>query len=218
MSWIRGGHTSQQGVSMIGLMIGMLLSIVTVLAAMSMYKSLVSAAIDTKIDAQHDGQLASAMLTLQLEVQSAGFGIANATVASHLVDVSVNGQQSLYWRSQQTPTSGVYNCKGVQYVTGATEAVLTLVQSVGCNDTTALTGLTWTAEAVLARFVVNADLNLVAPTISFDATTGTCFPFGQGVADLYGVVNVSAQGAASRATANAIAANNYSFCLPNLST
>lgn len=204
----------QQGMSLVGLMIGMLLSIVTVLAAMSMYKSLVSTAIDTKADASHDGQLASAMLTLQLELQSAGFGIDNAAVANHLVDA--DAQQSLYWRSQEAPASGTYRCKGIQYVTTATESTLTLVQSAGCNDTDALTSLVWADQAVLARFVVNAGVNLAAPIITFDATTATCFPFGQGEADVYGVVNITAQSAASRATGNAVAANNYSFCLPNL--
>lgn len=214
MSMSHSCSARQQGMSLIGLMIGMLLSIVTVLAAMSMYKSLVSTAIDTKADASHDGQLASAMLTLQLELQSAGFGIDNAAVANHLVDA--DAQQSLYWRSQTTPTSGLYQCKGVRYVTTAAESTLTLVQSAGCNDTDGLASLIWTDQAVLARFVVNAGVNLAAPIITFDATTATCFPFGQGEADVYGVVNITAQSAASRATGNAVAANNYSFCLPNL--
>lgn len=209
--------SSQLGLSMIGLMIGMLLSIITVLAAMSMYKTLVSTAIDTKLDTQHDGRLASAMLTLQLELQSAGYGIENATVAEHLVDA--DAQQSLYWRSQTTPASGVYECKGVKYSATADESILTLVQSAGCNDSDALGGLDWSVGAVvLARFPINANLGLVAPVITFDATTGTCFPFGQGEAAVYGIVNISAQTAASRATANAIPPANYSFCLPNLST
>lgn len=201
---------------MIGLMIGMLLSIITVLAAMSMYKTLVSTAIDTKLDTQHDGQLASAMLTLQLELQSAGYGIENATVAEHLVDA--DAQQSLYWRSQPTPASGDYECKGVKYVTTATESTLSLVGSA-CNDTVDLTTLVWAEEAILARFIIDANIDLADPVvITFDATTGTCFPFGQGEAAVYGIVNVSAQTAASRATANAIPPANYSFCLPNLST
>lgn len=213
---IKTSYSAQQGMSLIGLMIGMLLSIVTVLAAMSMYKSLVSTAIDTKLDAQHDGQLASAMLTLQLELQSAGFGIDGATVANHLVDA--DSQQSLYWRSQPAPASGVYSCTGVEYVTTATESTLTLVESAGCNDTDALSSLTWTPKAVLAEFKINADVGLATPvTMTFDATTGTCFPFGQGVAAVYGVVNVVAQSAASRATANTITPSSYSFCLPNLS-
>lgn len=209
-------RSSQLGMSMVGLMIGMLLSVVTVLAAMSMYKTLVSTAIDTKLDTQHDGQLASAMLTLQLELQSAGYGIENATVAEHLVDA--DAQQSLYWRSQSTPASGVYECKGVKYVTTATESTLSLVGSA-CNDTVDLTTLVWAEEAILARFIIDANVDLADPVvITFDATTGTCFPFGQGEAAVYGIVNVSAQTAASRATANAIPPANYSFCLPNLST
>lgn len=65
----------QRGISLISLMVGTVLSMLTIIAMLALYKNLVQVAVDATQDANHDGGLASALLTAQLELQSAGFGM-----------------------------------------------------------------------------------------------------------------------------------------------
>jgi len=66
------GDTRQLGVSLISLMVGLLLSMIGILAGLTLYKNIVQTTVQTRSDAVQDGQIASALLTLQLELQSAG--------------------------------------------------------------------------------------------------------------------------------------------------
>ena len=67
--------SKQRAFTLISLMIGTALSMLTILAMLALYKNLVQVAVEATQDANHDGGLASALLTAQLELQSAGFGM-----------------------------------------------------------------------------------------------------------------------------------------------
>lgn len=196
----------QAGMSLVGLMIGMLLSTLGLLAATNMYHSMVEVAIDTKIDAQHDGQLASAMLTVQLELQNAGFGIESAATADHL---QVTDTNILDWRSQLV--AGVYTCRRLIYINDS----LLLQDGSNCGAGPNFAGVNWSTLATLAVF--NSANTSGAPEISFEANTEECYPFGRTTSAVQrGRVTILAESAASRATNGNIALSEYKFCLPNL--
>lgn len=67
---------TQRGITLISLMIGTVFSMLTILAMLALYKNLIQVSVEAIQDANHDGGLASAMLTAQLELQSAGFGMS----------------------------------------------------------------------------------------------------------------------------------------------
>jgi Tfp pilus assembly protein PilW len=195
-------NQKQQGMSLMGLLVGMLLSVLSILAAMTMYHNMVDVAIDTRQAAQHDAQLATAMQTIQLELQSAGYGITDAQANSELS--ASNDKQNLYWRYRDTATSSTYTCRGVQYGGGT----LALVKKTQCA-TLAETG-SWDLVQVLATFVN-------PPAITFTTNTASCFPYGRTTAAVHGLVTIEAQSAALLAGGVNINMNTYTFCLPNLS-
>lgn len=212
--------------SLIGLMIGMLLSVISVLAAMTMYHTLVDVAVDTKIDASHDGELATAMLTVQLELQNAGYGIDDAKAAKHL---AIEDGNKLYWRYQIAGNSGDYTCRRLEYFSDATTAELRLSGMNGCTLTRGLTPTTptalpefaiaaneWPLLATLASFTLTDTVE--KPVIEFSADSVVCFPYGRNAVTAHSQVTISAQSAANRAnTAGAVIPNtDYVFCLPNL--
>lgn len=218
----------QSGMSLIGLMIGMLLSIVSVLAAMSMYHSLVDAAIDTKIDASHDAQLASAMLTIQLELQGAGAYIDDLDNDDSLMLIG----GALYWRHRTDNTGDVDNvkCKRLKYADN--KLTLNTLVYPDCKITTAIEGRDYdTAQAALSVQVL-ADFVAEAPTITLSLNQEkACWPYGhaQNIAadHLHREVTIEAQSAASRATGGtndsaADTANSrvtmsvYNFCIANM--
>jgi Tfp pilus assembly protein PilW len=195
-------NQKQQGMSLMGLLVGMLLSVLSILAAMTMYHNMVDVAIDTRQAAQHDAQLATAMQTIQLELQSAGYGITDAQANSELS--ASNDKQNLYWRYRDTSTSVTYTCRGVQYGGGT----LALVKKSECGSL-AESG-SWDLVQVLAKFVN-------PPAITFKTDKASCFPYGRTTAAVHGLVTIEAQSAALLAGGVDIDMNVYDICLPNLS-
>jgi hypothetical protein len=70
---VRGNH--QQGFNLISLMIGMVISLITVLAMLSLYRTLVGISVESASLAKVEGQKASGLLTAQIALQQAGFGL-----------------------------------------------------------------------------------------------------------------------------------------------
>lgn len=220
----------QSGISMIGLMVGLLLAMIAILAGMTLYQSMVRTSIETRTDATQDGQLASALLSLQLELQSAGFGMAaGANPHIQLVGAAGANPQSLYWRYQ--PTGGGVTCKGFRIWTKEdnTSRQLQLLQptnaAVSCTATVSLSGIEWTVANVVAEFRASTAADAKLPTINMTLANQSCFPYGLGQAAVHPQVTITADNAARRAaltpgTGAATAAPNdafvYSFCLPNL--
>jgi Tfp pilus assembly protein PilW len=216
--------------SLISLMIGMLISMIGVLAGFTLYQNMVKVTLQTRADAAQDGQLASAMLSLQLELQSAGWGIDQAAKPGpHLILVA-GPPQTLYWRYQETslPTPAPV-CKGFRIIDSENDTLrhlelLTLSNPASCTldaDLTTLAG-DWVASSVLAEFrKSNATAATSLPVITITSGTSSCFPYGLGVAGNYRMVTVTADGAVRRAAidssaAPTVAPSVYSFCIPNI--
>lgn len=220
----------QSGISMIGLMVGLLLAMIAILAGMTLYQSMVRTSIETRTDATQDGQLASALLSLQLELQSAGFGmVAGASPHIELSGLAGTNPQSLYWRHQPA-AGGTVTCKGFRIQTNADETSrqLQLLQPknpVACTATVLLSGIEWSIANVVAEFRASTAADAKLPTINMTLANQSCFPYGLGQAAVHPQVTITADNAARRAaltpgTGAATAAPNeafvYSFCLPNL--
>lgn len=213
----------QQGMTLISLMVGLLLSMISILAAFTLYKSLVQVSIESRTDALQDGQLASAMLSLQLEVQSAGYGIASDEPGTH-VQLVAGPPQTLYWRYKEAGATFV--CRGfqIQDVENNTRRRLQLLAlpAANCNASGVLSSLpNWAVSTVLAEFRASEAAGASLPAIAITLAAQECFPYGMGEAAEHQMVTITADNAARRAAVDeGTAAPNapvvHSFCLPNL--
>jgi hypothetical protein len=224
-------RSGQQGMSLVSLMIGILISMIGILAGMMLYQNMVKVSIQARTDAAQDGQLASAMLSLQLELQSAGFGIDLEADAGPHWALSNADPQTLYWRYQDTSVApSITVCKAfrIQDVEANVRRQLQLLtpETAGsCTLNANLAALAggWKIETVLAEFRASAAAAAQLPVITLASAVRNCFPYGLGQAASYRMISVSADGAARRAAidagdeAPAIAPISYDFCLPNIS-
>lgn len=83
-----GPRQGQFGVSLVGLMVGMAISLLAILGALSLHKTASRTLFGTGglvVSAQQDGQLASGLLTAQMALQGAGFGVAGAASNTQLL-------------------------------------------------------------------------------------------------------------------------------------
>ncbi|HSC69509.1 MAG TPA: hypothetical protein VLC79_17585 [Cellvibrio sp.] len=214
---------TQGGMSLVSLMVGLLLSMIGILAAMTLYKNLVHASVEARADAAQDGQLASAMLSLQLELQSAGYGIAKTDPGTHLQLVA-GPPRTLYWRYRSAAGSNEFVCRGfrIEDKDNNTRRELQLLSlpTASCNASGNLSSLLGWSSNVIAEFRTSAAApNL--PAIDITNSVQTCFPYGMGESANHQMVIITADNAARRVAANAgttmpNAALVYNFCLPNL--
>lgn len=71
--------TQQRGVSLIGIMVGLMLGLIAVLAATSVYKTLVFKSIDIKSRSKIDFSVNASMVSVDIELSKAGFGVEAST-------------------------------------------------------------------------------------------------------------------------------------------
>jgi Tfp pilus assembly protein PilW len=209
----------QRGMSLVSLMVGLLLAMIGILAGMTLYKNIVQTSIQTRNDALQDGQLASAMLTLQLELQNAGFGITPGGAVPHVV----RSGNTLYWRYA---VNNVTQCKGfqIQDLDNNTRRELQILKTrdgTTCNTTDALTTFQWELASAVASFRDSEAADVDLPVITLDLVNGQCFPYGMGTAAAHPVVTVVADNAAISAakkvgTTPPNTPFRYDFCLSNI--
>lgn len=216
--------SKQQGLSLISLLVGLFISMLCILAGLTLYKSTVRLSTDAKISAQLDGQITSALLTLQLELQNAGYRIADAN-ADDVVLTMHGGSQVLAWRYNDGTN---YICRGAkEFETGSDMKFrnLALVTADGCTETVDLASLNWapadlSKTTVLGQWpVIGVELNayITSNTNLFRFTTPTlasCSPYGALTSAEHLEVTVSAP---SSATLNGASDVNHSatVCLLN---
>lgn len=225
--------SSQKGLSLIGLLIGLLISVLCILASLGLYKNLIQVATVTKLDANHDGNIAAALLTMQMEVQSAGYGIDNARNGTHIATHydSANKKRYLLWRF--STATGVYQCRGLleQQRTVSDETFQELVivtPASGCTATAVLSSLTWSNEvATLGRWRVYDDGDALTGLDKRIAdhgtlfgytlnTQATCSPYGASTTtDNRTQLVVTAPGSAFLQGVASVP-STYQFCLANI--
>ncbi len=215
----------QKGVSLISLMVGLLLAMISILAGMVLYKNIVQSSVQARSDALQDGQIASAMLTLQLELQSAGYGIAKDPSKTH---VQLVDGKTLYWRFND----GSSKCRSFRIEdneAGTHRKLVLLKLKTGCDETSALTSFSWNeADKVevnpLAEFRKSEATAVDLPVITIDSIApAPCFPYGMGAKESHPQITITADNAAITAAkkvdATAAGPNapfRYDFCLSNL--
>lgn len=74
---------NQRGFTLISLMVGTVVSMIGILALLFLYKNLVHTSVSALSSAKQDGQIASAQMTMQKELQTAGFGIVDAKASNN---------------------------------------------------------------------------------------------------------------------------------------
>jgi hypothetical protein len=234
MKGIAPSHFGQQsGMSLISLLIGLLISVLCILGSLTLYKNLIHVATESKLDSGHDGQLASAMLMVQLEVQSAGYGIDGAGVEHIIEHVPTAGESQLLWRFT-TDGGTTFQCRGL-YEKPEEQGLyrnLSLIKvDAGCNGAASLNTLTWNTAnpvAVLGKWrVVDdgvVDIGLddyiadYGTMFDFELTPTACNPYGANgaVTDNRILLTVTVPGSAYLQGAADMAATEYEYCLPNI--
>lgn len=221
------------GMSLISLMIGILISMIGILAGFTLYQNMVKVTLQTRAAAAQDGQLASAMLSLQLELQSAGFGIDKVVNPGPHLTLVAGPPQTLYWRYLNDPTDQNSTvCRAFRIQDDPNDdsrrelQLLSPVTPASCTLAATLSGLAggWDDTSILAEFRKSEEALAVKnfPVITITEASASCFPYGLGQAGNYRMVTISADGAVRRAAidagnaAPAIAPSVYSFCIPNL--
>lgn len=221
----------QQGLSLISLLVGLFISMLCILAGLTLYRSTLRLSTDAKLDAQIDGQVTSALLTLQHELQNAGFNMADTTVAhitradyTYAFKGSNVNAPVLAWRYED---GGNVICRAVKEIATSEDDInyrqLELVTAAGCTASVDLTGLNWETGSqtnVIGRWPIfgeledyitdNTNLFKLGPPLP-----ATCSPFGALTPEPHQQVTISAPSSASINGADGAQLHSTTICLLN---
>jgi hypothetical protein len=238
--WGTSVRSRETGVTIISLMVGIFISMLAVLGTLSIYKAATRSIFGTGgmvATATQEGQLASSLLTAQLLLQEAGFGIPAAATGTHFIlqsgtalDASTNmlggGTPStigaapvngnvLLWESNSglSAASADYQCAGLLYDT-ASQSLLVLRVGNGCHPISSR----WNAVA----WTVTKIAGPLAQPVDFSAKNAAgCWPFGAVPQTISHITPPTAAVLASITYHSGIAngpENAYSACLTNLAS
>lgn len=204
----------QCGQSLISMMVGLVISLITIAAMLTLYKTMVGVSNEASVAARRDGQMAAGLLAAQMELQSAGFGVAPTVPLDERLYISNGGKQAAWFYND-----GTSRCAGL-WVDG--NGLYRLPPKSGCaNASTA----TWNANEriPMALMPTAADGSLIAfdsderggvmlTGYTFRRENAACLPYMQ--QDFSGTPAPAAQRVA---LANAGDTERlFSVCLPNL--
>lgn len=208
---------AQRGMSLISMMIGLAISMLSILAMLSLYRNIVQNAVVATRSANLDGQIAAGLLSAQLELQSAGFGIEDANGADLMlatIDLSDNSP-ALLWRLLEENN---YLCRGLldrgvtEAATGQSMRVLSLLQASDCDASGNLADRNWAVVSDLVEFRRQS-----ASQIGFEIDSRICWPFGANGSNSTSHAQVTLSAPSSSQLAGASADPiTYSICLPNV--
>lgn len=213
----------QQGLSLISLLVGLFISMLCILTGLTLYKSTLRMSTDSKIDTQLDGQITSALLTLQLELQSAGYGVPGAN-ASDVVKTTHSNKQVLAWRYHNGTE---FICRGVkEFETGTSPKYrnLELITADGCSENVDLTTLNWApadaARTLIGRWPVFGGLatHMTSNTNLFtfsEPAFVSCSPYGALESAQHLQVAISAPSSAALNGASNAVDHSFTLCLLN---
>ncbi len=111
------GGQRQRGQSLISMMVGLVISLITIAAMMTLYKTMVEVSSNASRSALRDGQVSAALLSAQIELQSAGFGVPAADSLNSKLHVRDAGKE-LVWRYKADLSASDYVCSGLRLVDG----------------------------------------------------------------------------------------------------
>jgi len=210
-------------------MVGTTLSLISIMAMLTLYKNLVSNAAIATQDARQDGQVASARLTLQRELQSAGYGMTTPQVGTDLVllkGASLNTLSTspeinppsadqgnvLLWR-YETNSGAV--CRGLLSQNGE----LSILSTNSCSGS--LTSRSWTSSPLITAPATGlnslASFSSAVDGNTFSLAYENCWPYQKDNQPLQPRLAVTLTTNLTASTSSAPAdANQITFCLPNV--
>lgn len=226
----------QAGTSLIGLMVGMVIALLAVVGGMSLYKSSVQQLMGdgglVKSSGQ-EGQLASGLLSAQIALQAAGYGIKGAASDSHLIllrEAALNGARlsgqtqalssaaaagnALLWISN--PTLSADPAQQVCHALLAepdSRALLLLRAEGSCHPlATRWSQLEWARRSLVAAEQLSEPVGIAA------RRAAGCWPYGALPEAMTGMAAPSAPVEVSLAYVGSVsgASNRYTSCLANL--
>lgn len=227
----------QTGASLVALMVGMLIAMLAVVAGMALYRTAMQQAAGPGgviRASQLDGQLATGLLGAQIALQEAGFGIANASSAQHLVLVNnamLDGNGVL--SGDAVPLAGALpRGNALLWVTNPTQAAAPNVRLcqglLSDRDSNALVLLSFTGNCQgLAgnwrqlnwqrRNLVARDLLDQPVALDVQVNPGSCWPYGALPQAMTGQVAPSAAVRVGLSYGGSVegSRNRYESCLAN---
>ncbi|NKF21176.1 PilW family protein [Solimonas marina] len=185
----------QHGVTMISLLTGMAISMIGIVSMLSLYKNLIYQTVASAQRSGHDGEIAAGLLTAQIELQGAGYGVATASGAAKsntdfivVSGATLDAQLKLHGTALtigssavsgnaivwgDNPTLSAYRCNALIVSDGG----LTLLRATsGCAAATDWASAQWQRRADL---VSSGALDQADTT--FSVSHGSCAPFGKGL-------------------------------------
>ncbi len=157
----RRARSRQAGVGLISMMVGLMISLLVIASMLVFYKSIIEVTSNASRSARRDGQVAAALLSAQMDLQSAGFGVSASSAPGTLnanVFISDGGKQ-IAWRDRPDLATADFQCSGLLIVdTGANQGLYTLPAQTAC------------ASAATATWATNAG-QLIAGSAAFFVPT-----------------------------------------------
>lgn len=195
-----------RGFTIVELMVGLAVSMIIVLAMMTLFKntsrSVYGKGTDTTASvrglmpsARQDGQLATALLTLQNKLQSAGFGISSAALNTNIVlitgatlsgttlsgtntaiSTSDASGNALLWESNLDYPTGSSTCHGI--LSDSTTRAVYLLEATAPTPCNSLK-TNWNTSTIVWSTKTLIEPNLLPSAITLTAKQGTgCSPYG----------------------------------------
>ncbi|MFY7863967.1 PilW family protein [Roseateles sp.] len=189
---------SQRGLSLVGLMVGMVISLVAVLGALALYRSSSQTLFGDGglvLSAKQDAQLASGLLSAQIALQEAGYGITTPSPTTHFVLLSnalfdvntlkLSGSKlslgstatqgnAVLWAANRGLSNYTtdYRCAGL--LVDSSSRAFYLLQSTGACSTisTQWSAITWQRSTLVAHDLLTQAIGLSARVSS------NCWPLG----------------------------------------
>ncbi len=219
----------QGGATLIGMMIGLVISLLTIAAMLAVYKMMIEISGNASRSAVRDGQVSLAMLSAQVEMQQAGYGIA-ADDTQPVLDVSDDDEARVVWRFQSAVSGGASTCAGIEILrapSGAREPGVYAMTPSACSSAAGWTAGGYSLLASKEAFFVAQDregndytdevgANLLANAVfelrDGSAGDGCTLPYAQQVSG----AAPSSQQVVLLAGGDADAGVLFSVCLPNI--
>lgn len=173
----------QRGESLISMMIGLLLAILTIGAMLMTYRNMVAVSVPATRSAQRDGQATSALLSAQIELQQAGFGIRPPPADPGVNLVVLDAGRRIVWRYRDTVGAATIRCAGLRLqVLGLESDGIYFLDPVDCSS--AADPVTFPTSRLLASAAVlfepgdeNRAYNLSTSQFRLEPNQ-SCGPFG----------------------------------------
>lgn len=198
----------QVGISLISLLIGLLISSFVLVGMMMVFRNTIQMVVPASEASRSDGERVSALLSTQILLQEAGFGITDAAYGTHLRILNGASQVALGTANGATASGDTVvwlkNINGTVQCEGLRATNIGSLERVSCNS--AMGNITAATQLILPS--QHADGITTALTIT--ARRGTCRPFGVGSSG-----NITVSIAAPNSTGHTLSASN---CLVNYVT